>query len=108
MERFINGNDVGFRMIVEISAVPIGVGTSLSRFVAEVIKIIEKKGLKHQLNPMGTVLEIDDFDELCELLKEIDTRLHELGSARNYYVVKIDSARKKMDDKVKSVLEKLR
>ena len=94
-------------MIVEISAVPIGVGKSLSRFVAEVIKLIERRGIRYQLNPMGTILEVNDFRELCDLLEEIDSKLYELGSERNYYVIKIDGAKKRMDDKVKSVIEKL-
>lgn len=95
-------------MIVEISAVPIGVGESLSTYVAEVLKIIKQKGLKHQLTSMGTIVELNDFDELCSLLKEFDKRLTELGSRRNYYVIKIDSKKTTMEDKVKSVIDKIR
>lgn len=94
-------------MIVEISAVPVGVGQSLSRYVAEVIRILEKRNLKFQLNPMGTVIEIESFSDLGDLLNEIDSKLYELGSSRNYYVIKIDSAKKKMEEKLSSVIEKL-
>jgi uncharacterized protein (TIGR00106 family) len=94
-------------MIVEISAVPVGVGQSVSRYVAEVIRILEKRNLKFQLNPMGTVIEIESFSDLGDLLNEIDSKLYELGSSRNYYVIKIDSAKKKMEEKLSSVIEKL-
>jgi len=96
-------------MIVEISVIPIGVGESLSSFIAEIIKIIERRNLKYQLTSMGTILEIKDYDELCTLLKEFDSALFSKGLRRNYYVLKIDSRIKKssIEYKVKSVLEKL-
>ncbi len=94
-------------MIVEISAVPLGF-RSLSKFVAEVIKVIEKSGLRYELNPMGTVVEVDSFSQLSELLEKIDAKLMEFGSGRNYYVIKIDTKSGKMEEKVRSVVEKLR
>ena len=95
-------------MIVEISAVPIGVGESLSMYIAEVLKIIKQKGLRYQLTSMGTIIELNDFDELCNLLKEFDKKLTELGSKRNYNVIKIDSKKTTMENKVKSVLDKIK
>ncbi len=97
-------------MIVEISVVPIGVGESLSKYVAEVLKILEERGLKYQLTPMGTIVELEEFDELCRLLKDFDSKLFEMGSKRNYYVLKIDNRIKgsSMEYKIKSVLEKMR
>ncbi len=96
-------------IVVEISAVPIGAGASLSRFIAEVLRVLEERGIKYQLNPMGTVFEIEDYAELCEVLKNFDKVLFEAGSERNYYVIKVDSRPSGggMDQKVKSVMEKL-
>lgn len=95
-------------MIVELSVVPIGVGESLSQYVAKALEILEKAGVKYDLNPMGTCFEIESFDELAEILRQIDQALAE--SPRNYYVVKIDKRARggRMDAKVKSVLEKLK
>ncbi len=97
-------------MIIEISVVPIGVGESLSEYIARVIEILERKGVKYQLNPMGTVVEMDNYLQLAELLDEIDKVLFESGSGRNYYVIKIDSRKKRssMEYKVRSVMEKLK
>ncbi|MDI9646049.1 MAG: MTH1187 family thiamine-binding protein [Archaeoglobales archaeon] len=93
-------------MIVELSAVPLGY-TSLSKFVAEVLKLIEQCGIKYSLNPMGTVVEVKSFQELSEILEKIDKKLKELGSTRNYYVLKIDTKEVEMEKKVKSVVEKM-
>ncbi|WP_202319015.1 MTH1187 family thiamine-binding protein [Archaeoglobus neptunius] len=95
-------------MIVEISVVPIGVGESLSRYIAVAIQVLSKMGLKFELNPMGTVFEVGDFQKLAEVLEEIDRSLFESGSPRNYFVVKIDHRKKggKMEDKVRSVIQK--
>ena len=95
-------------MIVELSVVPIGVGESLSSYVARVLEIIKKHNLKYELNPMGTVIELENFKQLAELLEDMDKTLFDVGSPRNYYVIKIDHRGKggKMEDKVRSVLEK--
>ncbi len=96
-------------MIVELSAVPIGVGESLSKYVAKVLEVIKEYGVKHELHPMGTVMELESFDQLSKLLQEIDRVLFEEGSPRNYFVIKIDHRAKggRMEDKVRSVVEKL-
>ncbi len=93
-------------MIVEVSVVPIGVGESLSGFVKEALKVIKERGIRHELNAMGTVLEIDSFEELCDILEEIRRRLEDKGCSRIYFVVKVDWSRKKrtIDSKIESVL----
>ncbi len=96
-------------MIVELSAVPIGVGESLSRYIAKVIEVIKKKGIKYELHPMGTVMELESFNQLSELLEEINRTLFDEGSPRNYFVIKIDNRGRggSMEGKVRSVMEKL-
>jgi uncharacterized protein (TIGR00106 family) len=44
-------------MIAEFDMVPVGVGTSVSAYVAEVIDRVDKSGLNYRLTPMGTILE---------------------------------------------------
>ena len=58
-------------MIVEISFVPIGVGTSLSQYIAKVINHIDESGLKYQLTPMGTIIEADWEEYLVSLIIRI-------------------------------------
>lgn len=96
-------------MIVEISAVPIGVGESLSGYVAKVIEVLKEEGVNYSLGPMGTSFEVENFKRLAEILEKVDRALFEAGSPRNYYVVKIDNRAKggKMEEKVRSVEQKL-
>ena len=97
-------------MIVELSVIPIGVGESLSKHIAEVIKVFEKKGIKHQITPMGTIFEIEDYVKLGSILQEISETLIEMGVGRVYMIIKSDFRLKEssMEDKVKSVIEKLK
>jgi uncharacterized protein (TIGR00106 family) len=97
-------------MIVEISIVPIGIGESLSGYIKDVVKAIEKWGLKYQLTPMGTIVEIDSFEELGKMLDEINTLLVNKGIPRIYTVIKADYRVKgtSMENKVRAVVEKLK
>ena len=96
-------------MLAEISVVPVGSGESLSRYIAEVLKIIEDYRVKYELTSMGTVIELNSYIELGELLERINTRLVEMGVGRVYMVVKIDFRVKggNIDQKKRSVIAKL-
>ncbi|MDY1591236.1 MAG: MTH1187 family thiamine-binding protein [Methanofastidiosum sp.] len=96
-------------MIVEISFVPIGVGTSLSRYIAVVIKNIEKSGLKYQLTPMGTIIE-GEWNEISKLIDYSHNLIFEMGIERIITNIKIDYRLDKkysMQDKVNSVKKKM-
>jgi len=97
-------------MIVELSAVPIGVGESLSSFVAKVIEVLKEENVEYFLSPMGTSFEVESFEKFAEILDKIDKTLFEAGSPRNYYVIKIDNRAKggRMAEKIRSVEEKLK
>ena len=77
-------------MIVEISIVPIGVGESLSSYVAEALKVIKERCKSYKLTPMGTIVEVESFGDLGEILDEIVERLTKMGVPRVYTVIKSD------------------
>ena len=56
-------------MLVEFSIIPIGSGSSISRKLAEVLKIVDASGLPYKINPMGTIVE-GKWDELFRLIKK--------------------------------------
>jgi len=96
-------------MIAEFSIVPVGTGVSLSPFVAECLRIVEKSGLKHQLTPMGTVLE-GDGEKVMSTIMACHSRVL-MMSERVVTNIKIDDRRDRptdMERKVRSVQEKLR
>jgi uncharacterized protein (TIGR00106 family) len=95
-------------MIVEFSVIPIGAGTSLSAYVAECLRIVQESGLKHQLTPMGTVLE-GEGREVMSVVMRCHERVLQM-SERVVTSVKIDDRRDRkneMERKVRSVQEKL-
>ncbi|NPV51563.1 MAG: MTH1187 family thiamine-binding protein [Candidatus Methanofastidiosum sp.] len=96
-------------MIVEISFVPIGVGTSLSRYIAKVISNIEKSGLKYQLTPMGTIIE-GEWAEISNLIDYSHNLIFEMGIERIITNIKIDyrlDKKSSMQDKIESVKKKM-
>ena len=96
--------------IAEVSVVPIGTAkTGVSEYVAGAVSILKESGLKYKLTPMGTILEGDIKDVL-----DVIARMHEIPfnkkAERVYTTIKIDDRRDikaEMDNKVKSVMEKL-
>src|SRR4030043_252488 len=98
--------------ILDVSVVPIGTaGTSLSAYVAECVKILEKeKKIKHELTSMGSNLE----GNLKDLMRVV-MRMHEApfkkGSKRVLTTIRIDDRRDKkgtMEGKKKAVEVKLK
>jgi len=96
-------------LIVEISFVPVGVGTSLSRYIAKVINNIEKSGLKYQLTPMGTIVE-GEWNEISNLIDYSHNLIFEMGIERIITNIKIDyrlDKKSSMQDKIDSVKKKM-
>lgn len=97
------------KVIVDICVVPIGVGTSVSKYVVECEKIIEEAGLSHQLHAYGTNVE-GEWDEVFGALKRCHERLHEMGAPRINTTVKLGTRTDRsqtMAEKIRSVADKL-
>lgn len=80
-------------VVAEISAFPIGKGESLSKSVAEVVKIIKESGLKYQIGAMGTTVE-GEWNQIMELFTECRNKLTESYS-RVYMSLKTDERKTK-------------
>lgn len=96
-------------MIVEISFIPIGVGTSLSRYIAKVVKNIEKSGLEYQLTPMGTIVQ-GDWEDISKLVDDSHKIILDMGIERIITNIKIDyrlDKKSSMEDKINSVKRKM-
>ncbi len=95
--------------IAEITVVPVGVGSSVSDYVAEALRKVRARGLKYQLTPTSTIIE-GELDELFQVLREMHESPFEKGAPRVLTVIKIDDRRDKpitMEYKVRVVQEKL-
>jgi len=95
--------------IAEFTIIPIGVGLSLSKYVAVCEQILEESGLSYELHANGTNLE-GEWDEVVNAIKICHEKLHEMGVPRIATQIKIGTRTdrtQKMTDKIASVREKL-
>jgi len=69
------------KLIADISIIPLGVGLSLSSYVAECERVFTDAGLAPKLHANGTNVE-GDWDAVLAALKTCHERLHEMGVPR--------------------------
>jgi uncharacterized protein (TIGR00106 family) len=107
---FIKQTRGGEKMIVELSVIPIGVGTSLSKYIAEVMTVIKESSLKYESHSMGTNIE-GDWEEIIPLIKTCHDRLYEKGVERISTILRISDRIDKpytMQGKMESLQKELR
>lgn len=96
-------------VIVDFTIIPMGVGVSLSAYIAECEKILADSGLSHQLHPNGTAIE-GQWEDVFIAIKKCHLRLHEMGVPRISTSIRVGTRidkEQKMLDKVRSVQDKL-
>ena len=96
-------------VMIDLCVVPIGVGVSVSEYVAECERIIEAAGLSAQLHPYGTVIE-GEWDAVFEVVKRCHERVHAMGAPRVFTSLKVGTRtdrEQSMQDKIDSVRRKL-
>jgi len=95
--------------IADICIIPLGVGVSVSPYVAACERVFREHGLEPVLHAYGTNIE-GDWDTVMEALKSCHRRIHEMGAPRISTTVRIGTRtdrRQTMNDKIISVQEKL-
>jgi len=96
--------------IMEINIVPLGTGTpSVSRYIAQAVKVLKERGVSYELTSMGTIVE-GELDDLFELAKKMHLATFTQGIKRVVTTIKIDDRRDKLSDmkeKVQRVKEEL-
>lgn len=98
------------KVIVDFCLVPIGVGVSVSKYIAECENILSDAGLKTQLHAYGTNVE-GEWEDVFAAIKRCHERVHEMGAPRISTTIKLGTRTDRaqsMEDKIKSVQEKLR
>ena len=96
-------------VIMDLCIVPLGVGVSVSEYVAVCQRILAKAGLKTQLHAYGTNIE-GEWDEVMAAVKSCHEEIHGLGVPRITTTIKLGTRidrKQTMEDKVTSVMEKL-
>jgi uncharacterized protein (TIGR00106 family) len=94
---------------IDLSIIPLGVGVSLSRYVAACERVITDAGLEPRLHAFGTNVE-GDWDEVLAAVKRCHEVMHEMGAPRVSTTMRLGTRvdrEQSLADKVKSVESKL-
>ena len=97
------------KVLVDLCIVPIGVGVSLSTYIAECEKILSEMGLKTSLHSYGTNIE-GEWDEVFAAIKRCHEKVHAMGAPRITTTIKLGTRtdrNRTMEDKIASVKSKL-
>lgn len=98
------------KVLVDLCIVPLGVGVSLSSYIAACEKVLTGAGLKTSLHSYGTNIE-GEWDEVFAAVKHCHEVVHEMGAPRITTTIKLGTRtdrKQTMEDKIRSVHEKLR
>lgn len=97
------------KVTIDLSIVPIGVGVSLSEYVAACERVLQEAGLSHTLHAFGTNVE-GEWDEVFAAVKSCHEVVHRMGAPRVHSSLRIGTRTDRaqtLDDKVKSVERKM-
>ncbi len=97
------------KVMIDLCIVPIGVGVSLSPYIAACEKVLTSAGLKTALHSYGTNVE-GEWEKVFAAVKLCHEVVHEMGAPRITTTIKLGTRtdrEQSMEDKVQSVREKL-
>ena len=96
-------------VIVDLCIIPIGVGVSLSSYVAACEKVLSEVGLNTVLHANGTNIE-GEWDTVFTAVRRCHEVIHEMGAPRVFTVMKTGTRTDRaqtMEEKTRSVANKL-
>lgn len=96
-------------VIIDLCVIPMGVGLSVSPYVAACQKVLEAAGLEHRMHAYGTNVE-GEWDAVFAAVKRCHEVVHEMGAARINSTLKVGTRidrEQSMQDKIDSVERKL-
>ena len=96
------------KVIIDLTIVPIGVGVSLSKYVAACESVLDRPGLKTSLHPNGTSIE-GEWEDVFKAVRECHEKVHAMGAPRIHTNIKLGTRTDRdqsMQDKLDSVRAK--
>jgi uncharacterized protein (TIGR00106 family) len=96
------------KILAEVSIVPLGVGVSLSPYVAACEHVLREAGLDPKLHAFGSNVE-GDWEAVMGAIKRCHEKVHEMGAPRVSTAIKVSTRvdrAQTLEDKVRSVTEK--
>lgn len=98
------------KVMVDLCVVPMGVGVSVSNYIAACERVLHEAGLKTHLHAYGTNIE-GKWDDVFAAIKRCHEVVHKMGAPRITTTLKLGTRTDReqtMEDKVLSVEEKLK
>ncbi len=98
------------KAIVDLCVVPIGVGVSVSKYVAACQQVLSEAGLDFTLHAYGTNIE-GEWDAVFAAVKKCHETVHAMGAPRITTTLKVGTRTDRdqsMTDKIESVRDKLK
>ena len=97
------------KVMIDLCIVPLGVGVSLSPYIAACEKVLAEAGLKSSLHAYGTNVE-GEWDAVFAAVRRCHEVVHAMGAPRITTTIKLGTRTDRaqtMEDKVRSVKEKI-
>ena len=97
------------KVIVDLCVIPIGVGVSVSEYVAACQRVLVEAGLEPRLHAYGTNVE-GDWDPVFAAIRRCHEVVHEMGAPRISTTMRLGTRTDRdqsMDEKIASVEAKL-
>jgi uncharacterized protein (TIGR00106 family) len=84
------------KVLADLSIIPLGVGTSLSKYIAECERVLRDAGLHPKLHAFGTEVE-GEWDVVMAAVRRCHDVVHDMGAPRVSATLKL-STRTDRDD----------
>jgi uncharacterized protein (TIGR00106 family) len=97
------------KVVAELSIIPMGVGVSVSQYVAACERVLEEAKLTISLHAYGTNIE-GEWDAVFSAIRRCHEVVHGMGVVRISTVIKVGTRTDReqtLEEKVRSVREKL-
>lgn len=82
-------------VVADIAIMPVGEGTSLSKYVKRAIEELRKAGLKVEVSAMSTSVEANSTEQIFKAFEKAKEALFDMGAKRVYAMIRIDERRDK-------------
>ncbi|NBC88113.1 MAG: MTH1187 family thiamine-binding protein [Alphaproteobacteria bacterium] len=90
---------------VELCVVPLGVGVSVSFYIAACQRVLREAGFETELHAYGTNFE-GEWDEVMDAVRKCHEQVHDLGAPRIFTTLKLGTRTdrdQRLADKISSV-----
>ena len=97
------------KVLLDLCIIPMGVGVSVSKYIAACEKVLQEAKLKTHLHAYGTNIE-GEWDDVMAAVKQCHEKVHEMGAPHISTTIRMGTRTDRvesLESKVRSVKEKL-